>query len=116
MISNEERREAARKLREKHEERTRPGMFEPQDMGMQVWTYLKDLESCLPDGDSAFIVLADLIEPSGYECAPGECPLNVRHDNDRIDREALMSLADECDSVHMHKVARRIREALGAVE
>ena len=29
------------------------------------------------------------------------------------DREALLALADECDSVHMHKVARRIREALG---
>ena len=30
-----------------------------------------------------------------------------------VDREALLALADECDSVHMHKVARRIREALG---
>lgn len=29
------------------------------------------------------------------------------------DRDALLALADECDSVHMHKVARRIREALG---
>ena len=33
-----------------------------------------------------------------------------------VDRAALLALADECDSVHMHKVARRIREALGAVE
>lgn len=31
-----------------------------------------------------------------------------------IDREALLALADECDSIHMHKVAHRIREALGA--
>lgn len=73
MISNEERREVARRLREKHEERTRPGMFEPQDMGMQAWTYLKDLESCLPDGDSAFIVLADLIEPG----AERTCSMDV---------------------------------------
>lgn len=36
--------------------------------------------------------LADLIEPSGHECVPGECPLNVRHDNDR---DALLALADE---------------------
>lgn len=31
-------------------------------------------------------------------------------------RDALLALADECDSVHMHKVARRIREALGVSE
>ena len=32
------------------------------------------------------------------------------------DREALLALADECDSVHMHKVAHRIREALGVTD
>lgn len=35
--------------------------------------------------------LADLIEPSGHECVPGECPLNVRHDSDRIDQERLLA-------------------------
>lgn len=29
------------------------------------------------------------------------------------DVRALMTLADECDSVHIHKVAARIRDALG---
>lgn len=62
-ISNDERREVAAKLRDKHRERTMPGMFEPQDVNMQLHTYIKDLESCLPDGDSMFTVLADLIEP-----------------------------------------------------
>lgn len=42
--------------------------------------------------------LADLIEPSGYECVPGECPLNVRHDNDGIDRERLLALAVNLDA------------------
>lgn len=63
MTRDEERREVAAKLRAKHRERNRPGVFVPQDAGMQVWDYLRDLEECLPDGDSAFTVLADLIEP-----------------------------------------------------
>lgn len=61
--TDEERREVAAKLRAKHRERNRPGVLVPQDAGMQVWDYLRDLEECLPDGDSAFTVLADLIEP-----------------------------------------------------
>lgn len=67
--------------------------------------------------------LADLIEPFGHECVPGECPINVRHDNDRIDRDALLSLADDIDKQtdgsmfdawleDGHYIARRIREAL----
>lgn len=67
--------------------------------------------------------LADLIEPSGHGCVPGECPLNVCHDNDRIDRDALLALADECDEMRgdrlpigpheVYRIARRIREACG---
>ena len=61
--------------------------------------------------------LADLIEP------PARCPhyhsdrhyCSVHEDMALIDRDALLALADECDSVHMHKVARRIREACGEV-
>lgn len=71
--------------------------------------------------------LADLIEPSGHECVPGECPINVRHDNDRIDRDALLALADEIEfdgggalddgdwcKPLLIEYARRIREAVGA--
>ncbi|MDY3129913.1 MAG: hypothetical protein SOW20_07830 [Berryella intestinalis] len=58
------RREVAERLRAKHRERNAPGMFEAQDLGLQVMSYLKDLESCLPDGDSAFAVIADLIDPT----------------------------------------------------
>lgn len=63
MPTDDERRRVAAALREKHRERTRPGQFEPQDVNLQAWCYLKDLESCVPDGDSLFTVLADLIEP-----------------------------------------------------
>jgi hypothetical protein len=71
--------------------------------------------------------LADLIEPSGHECVPGECPLNVRHDNDRIDQERLLAIATmmAADSVRSAKqgssvspayilhAARNIAEACG---
>ena len=77
MTTNDERREVAERLRAKYRERNAPGMFEAQDAGMQAYGYLKDLESCLPDGESAFTVLADLIdsachdlsdEPDGFVC------------------------------------------------
>lgn len=63
MPTDEERKEVARKLREKYHERKSAGWIEVQDLGIQALNYLKDLESCLPDGDSAFTVLADLIDP-----------------------------------------------------
>lgn len=62
--TDDERREVAARLRAKYRERNAPGMFEVQDAGMQAYGYLKDLESCLPDGESAFTVLADLIDPT----------------------------------------------------
>ena len=51
-------------------------------------------------------------------------PLNVRHDNDRIDRDALLALAEEMDRVSYNdwlysgewepeEIVRRIHEALG---
>lgn len=58
------RAEVAKKLRAKHKERTMPGLFEPQDVYFYTLNYLKDLEECLPDGESAFTVLADLIDPT----------------------------------------------------
>lgn len=71
--------------------------------------------------------LADLIEPSGHECVPGECPPNVRHDNDRTDQERLLAIATvmAADSVRSAKqgssvspayilhAARNIAEACG---
>lgn len=125
MISDAERREVARRLR-----------------GIDFGDVLFDSElvdaieyvcgSKRKRRDFVKIVdrLADLIEPSGHECVPGECPINVRHDNDRIDRDALLALADEMlsASIEISSVdsmrpleaayliqgyARRIREALG---
>lgn len=58
------RQEIAKRLRDKYRERNTPGVFVAQDVGMQAYDYLKDLESCLPDGDSLFTVLADLIDPT----------------------------------------------------
>lgn len=73
MPTNEERREVARKLREKYHERNSEGWLEAQDVGLQWYNYLKDLESCLPDGESMFTVLADLIEPEPeLTCEPRE--------------------------------------------
>jgi hypothetical protein len=62
MASSDERREVARKLREKHLERTY--RFEGQCVEDQRVQFLRDLNDCLPDGESAFLVLADLIDPT----------------------------------------------------
>ena len=64
MATNEERRRVAEALRAKYRERTEGRTFGPQCLEMQYEAYLRDLESCLPDGESMFTVLADLIEPS----------------------------------------------------
>ena len=64
MITNEERKKVATKLREKHCERQ--WTFEPQDMMMQAYNRLYDLLdclSCLPRRRDLFLDLADLIEP-----------------------------------------------------
>lgn len=86
MATDDERREVARRLREA------ASHYESMERDVDFYP----VESALglkPTGETAYTPesvrsLADLIEPSGYECVPGECPLNVRHDNDRIDREA----------------------------
>lgn len=80
--------------------------------------------------------LANLIGPpvAARECVPGECPVNVRHDSDAIDRDALLGAAEGmldalgvgarsgegidpawCRELH-DKYARRIRKACGARE
>ena len=87
MISDSERREVARRLRDNAN----------QDWEWVVpWAIFNDAKE--HDAPEIQQRLADLIEPSGHECVPGECPINVRHDNDRIDRDALLALADICES------------------
>lgn len=68
------RQKVAKKLRAKYKERTMPGLFEPQDVYFYTLNYLKDLEKCLPDGESAFTVLANLIDPT---CKPIEAGNNI---------------------------------------
>ena len=134
MPTDDERREVARKLTEAAERVSKDD---------DIVCVLNDIlrgeekrrgtnEDCTVCRRATLVELADLIEPSGYECVPGECPLNVRHDNDRIDRGALLELADEIDrksndgtvnpdpmkliasSLDLFGYARRIREAVGA--
>ena len=82
-----ERQEVAKKLRAKYKERTMPGFFEPQDVYFHTLNYLKDLEECLPDGESAFTVLADLIDPTctpeedGYNIVCSECEADIYDDD-----------------------------------
>ena len=102
MATDDERREVARRLRDKKaecEERGYPWMCD--DLILAIG-YDHDYEA----GDEIFDRLADLIEPSDH----------IGDSDKMVDRDALLALADECESVHMHKVARRIREALGVVE
>ena len=95
------RAEVAKKLRAKHKERTMPGLFEPQDVYFYTLNYLKDLEECLPDGESAFNVLADLIDPT---CKP------VEADNNIVCSECGADLYDD-DLYCPHCGARVVRDA-----
>lgn len=130
MPTDEERREVARRLREY--------VDIPDDWWADTYSGFY-VEKCV-FGDverhresELFARLADLIEPSGHGCVPGECPLNVCHDNDRIDRGALLELADEIHGlvenqeirffhvVQVHEstlstIERCIREACGEGE
>ena len=66
MPTNDERREVAARLRDKHEnwQSIKPDTWYPQTAGLSYeLVYLHDLEACIPDGESIFIVLADLIDP-----------------------------------------------------
>ena len=130
MVADDERREVARRLRSFV---TDDSVYADVDAGRvlhSIGLYYKDIDRIYFSGIDV-ARLADLIEPSGHECVPGECPLNVRHDNDRIDREALLALADEINrksndgtvnpdpmrplatSLDLFGYARRIREACG---
>lgn len=85
MPTDDERRAVARRLRETGEELGSAALLWyhiAKALGVRTAT----------DGKTACGMLAELIEPSGYGCVPGECPLNVRRDNDRIDRERLLRI------------------------
>ena len=75
MPTNDERREVAERLREKHSERQ--GTFEPQSMSIQAMNRLDDLLECLPKRRDMFLDLADLIEPEERTVTlkgNGHCP------------------------------------------
>lgn len=135
MATDEERREVAARLR---------AVAEKLGPNMDAHEFAHYTADMLDIGESMtwyemVLRLADLIEPSGYECVPGECPLNVRHDNDRIDRDALLEQVKELEkcawyfgpdfdedeplrdrlkeaSEAFSGSARRIRKALGVVD
>lgn len=132
MATDDERREVARRLREVNPYRNQSYTV-PYGRYIPAVEYLSELAGALgysPKNDVSRLGfqnrLADLIEPVGHECVPGECPLNVCHDNDRIDRDALLALADEIDGVRsdgipyggyeLHRWQRIIREALGVTD
>ena len=119
MPTDKERREVARRLRE----------LDYSDLQESLICAYLDALGIKGYEDWIGIAhrLADLIEPSGHECVPGECPLNVRHDNDRTDQERLLAIATTmaADSVRSVKqgssvspvyilhAARNIAEACG---
>lgn len=97
MITDDERRDVARRLREAN---VRREFYSP--WCKMVESVLDGIDCGEDDGtcdenaccERFMKRMADLIEPSGHKCVPSECPLNVRHDNDRIDRDALLKVAD----------------------
>ena len=118
MISDSKRCEVSRKLRMLDVDGIEHG-----------YELLEEVADCIGDEGVKYgayerfaVLLADLIEPSGYECVPGEC-----HDNDYIDRERLLAIATvmAADSVRSVKegisvspvyilhAARNIAEACG---
>ena len=127
-MTNEERRHVARRLRDDLEDARSSGHYCSDS---ETVRYICDILgfrcSRCPHPWTGLEALADLIEPARHECVPGECPINVRHDNDMIDRDALLELADameghasdvsacrnSVDSRDLNDYARRIREACG---
>lgn len=125
MATDAERREVARRLRELESCSFDDGEYIDRGEVEGV------LDLWCDDGawyeEEGVMRLADLIEPCVHECVPGECPLNVRRDDDPIDRERLLAIATvmAADSVRSAKqgssvspvyilhAARDIAEACG---
>lgn len=74
MITDDVRRETAKKLREKKKEFFGKRSWFPQDLILYQSMYLTAIDECLPDGECGFDVLADLIDR-------GECE-NVYDENE----------------------------------
>lgn len=114
MITNDERREVARRLREYSGGRK---AFHLGRLCAACGIDKSRLMSRTTDADAeAWAHLADLIEPSGHECVPGECPLNVRHDNDPADKAPAISTTEEtvCNNELCPEHGRRRRTATSA--
>lgn len=62
MITDEQRRETAKRLREKKKEFFGGRRWFPQDLTSYQSMYLTAIDECLPDGECGFDVLADLID------------------------------------------------------
>lgn len=107
MISDDERREVARRLRE---------MGEELGSSVLLWYYIAKILGVrtATDGKTACGMLADLIEP------PLQCPhyhsdihyCSIREDIQPIDRGALLALADEFDE-QAETIARYIESSDG---
>ena len=91
-------------------------LIEPDDPPYNLYTLYETVLhrsprcwECIEDDEVDELVdaLLDICNSSGHEC--------IQRPQPSCDRDALLALADECDSVHIHKVARRIREACGEV-
>lgn len=109
MPTDDERRDVARSMRE-----TAKGKFDfcAHNIALEIgMDDPSDFDECF-DGEhlEAWGRLADLIEPNSDNIRTVSGNIGTASG---IDRDALLALADECDSVHMHTVARRIREACG---
>lgn len=133
MIMEIERRKVARRLRDDLEDARSSGHYcSDSETVRYICNILGFRCSKCPHPWAGLEVLADLIESSEHECVPGECPINVRHNNDMIDCDALLELADEMEEFGNLSVkhpgvcvlhnedfsrelgyARRIREILG---
>ena len=114
MPTDTERREVARRLRELR--MTAPGatsvghgylrslfwaVYGDGLRGSTRWNWFERMCSRL----------ADLIEPGGHECVPGECPLNVREmRHSTKEEQAKYGAMLEKTSIGLHPVDR---EALG---
>lgn len=62
MITDDVRRETAKRLREKKKEFFGGRSWFPQDLILYQSMYLTAIDECLPDGECGFDVLADLID------------------------------------------------------
>ena len=137
MITDEERREIAAKLRKVNPYRNQSYTV-PYNRYTPAAEYLSELAGALgysPENDVSRLEfqsrLADLIEPSESGQNRDRNQDTVQKESPGVqmacecDREALLALADECDmmrddglpigSYEIYRIARRIREACGEV-